>query len=192
DVVLWQMCANDLINNDWRLEAASNEHNNHMARPYLGEDGRIELRHPDRRLGWLARRSLLMRRVVVLRSSLRKRSLGSIEADLQADHPDLRRSIATTRRAIERRIAASPGVTFLVFFVPSPERYEWEVGAWQEVCSLPGLECLPAVSEAIERARRAGTTVDGGDDPHWNATGHEIAARAILARLQSDAIPAVE
>jgi len=186
DVVLWQMCANDLVNNDWLLESLSNEHNNHMARPYLGEDGRIELRHPDLRLGWLARRSLLVRRMVVLRSSLRKRSHGSIEAELHRDHPALHRTVAATRQAIERAITAGPGVTFLAFFVPSPERYGWEAEAWEQVCSVQGLECLPEVNEALDAARRAGVTVDGGEDPHWNAAGHEIAARAILDRLQRD------
>ena len=184
DVVLWQMCANDLVNNDWVLESLSNEHNNHMARPYLGEDGRIELRHPDLRLGWLARRSLLVRRLVVLRSSLRKRSRGSIEGELHAGHAGLRRAVATTRRAIERTMTAAPGVTFLAFFVPSPEGYGWEADAWKEICTLPGLQCVPEVSAAIETARRAGVTVDGGEDPHWNAAGHEIAARAILEKLR--------
>ena len=187
DVVIWQMCANDLINNDWRLEAASNEHNNHMARPYLGEDGEIELRHPDLGLGWLARRSLVVRRLVVLRSSLRKRSRGSIEAELGPDHRGLRRSIDTTRRAIAGRMAAAPETRFLAFFVPGPEGYAWEGAAWAEICELPRLECLPEVGEAVESARRAGETVDGGTDPHWNARGHEIAARVILERLQGGA-----
>ncbi len=184
DVVLWQMCANDLVNNDWLLESLSNEHNNHMARPYLGEDGRIQLRHPDLRLGWLARRSLLVRRLVVLRSSLRKRSRGSIEAELHAGHAGLRRAVATTRQAIERLMAVAPDVTFLAFFVPSPEGYGWEADAWEQICALPGLRCLPEVGAAIETARRAGVTVDGGEDPHWNAAGHEIAARAILEGLR--------
>ena len=88
--------------------------------------------------------------------------------------------MATTRRAIEQRIAAAPGTLFLAFFVPSPERYGWETEVWEQVCALPGLECLPAVNDALEAARRAGVTVDGGDDPHWNAAGHEIAARQQL------------
>ena len=184
EVVLWQMCANDFINNDWGLESASNEHNNHMARPYLGADGRPELRHPDGRLGWLAHRSLLARRLVVLRSSFRKRSRGSIEAELSLEHPGLRRSVEATREAIAGRIGAASETRFLAFFVPSPESYGWEAAAWAEVCELPGLECVPEVTEAVESARRAGETVDGGDDPHWNARGHEIAARALLRYLR--------
>jgi hypothetical protein len=183
NVVVWQLSGNDLVNNDWGLESLSNEHNNHMARPYL-VDGRIELRHPDLRLGWLARRSLLVRRVVVLRSSLRKRSRGSIETELHRDHPALRRSVKTTRAAIERAIAAAPDVTFLAFFVPGPERFDWEIEAWEEICTVSGLECLPAVDAALEAARRDGVVVDGDDDPHWNSTGHEIAGKTILDRLR--------
>ena len=187
DVVLWQMCANDWINNDWELESASNEHNNHMARPYL-IDGRIELRHPDGRLGWLARRSLLVRRIAVLRTSLRKRTRGSIEGQLHAGHPAVRRTVATTRAAVERVTRRHPDTLFLAFFVPSPEGYGWEAEVWEEVCTLEDLECLPEVGEAVEAARRAGVTVDGGDDPHWNAAGHEIVARTILERLRREPV----
>ena len=186
DVVIWQVCANDFINNDWELESSSNENNNHMTRPYLGENGRIELRHPDRRLGWLAHRSLLGRRLAVLASSLRKRRHGSIEAELEAGDPAVRRAVATTRLAIELRMAAAPDVTFLAFFVPSPEMYAWEAAARDEICALPRLECLPEVEEAISRARRAGVAVDGGEDPHWNAAGHEIVARVLFERLRRD------
>ncbi len=186
DVVIWQLCANDFINNDWELESSSNENNNHMARPYLGEDDRIELRHPDRGLGWLAQRSLLGRRLAVLASSIRKSRRGSIEGELRPDAPAVRRAVATTRRAIELSMAAAPDVTFLAFFVASPEEYPWEAAARDEVCALPRLECLPEVAEAIARARRAGVTVDGGEDPHWNAAGHEIVARVLFERLRRD------
>ena len=189
DVVVWQFCSNDLINNDWLLESSSNEHNNHMARPYLGSNGKIELRHPDRRLGWLARRSLLIRRLVVVRSSLRKRSRGSIETELHPDHPGLERAVATTRRVLEQRIAAAPGVTFLALFVPSPEDDAWATGAWSEICQLAGLQCLSGIDEALEAARQAGVAIDGGHDPHWNAAGHEVAGRAIFEHLQRDLAP---
>jgi hypothetical protein len=186
DVVVWQFCSNDLINNDWVLESLSNEHNNHMARPYLSEDGGIELRHPDLRLGWLARRSLLVRRLVVLRSSLRKRSRGSIEAELHVDHAGLGRAIENTRRVIRSRIDAAPATIFLALLVPSVEAYAWEAEAWAEICRLSGLECLPSLGEALEAARRSGVAVDGGEDPHWNAAGHRIAARALFERLHNE------
>lgn len=186
DVVIWQLCANDFINNDWELESASHENNNHMARPYLGVDGRIALRHPDRRLGSLAPRSLLGRRLAVLASSLAKQRGGSIETELRSGDPAVRRTVATTRRAIERRMDAAPSVAFLAFFVPSPERHAWEAVARDEVCALPRLECLPEVEEAIARARHAGVTVDGGEDPHWNAAGHEIVGRVLFERLRRD------
>ena len=98
----------------------------------------------------------------------------------------MRRSVATTREAIESVIRRHPGVLFLAFFVPSPERHDWEAEAWEEVCTLPDLECLPEVGETVEAARRAGVQVDGGEDPHWNAAGHEIAARGILERLRRE------
>ena len=186
DVVLWQFCANDLINNDWRLELASNENNNHMRRPYL-EDGRVVLRHPDGRLGGLARVSVLVRRLAILRSSLRKRGGHTIESELHIEHPALRRSLATTRELVERVIAAAPETSFLAFIGPIPDRYAWETEAFAEICSIPGLRCIPGIAEELAAAERSGVAIDGGgSDTHWNAAGHEIAGRVILDHLRRE------
>ncbi len=186
DVVIWQMCANDLTDNDWRLEGLSTENNIHMRRPYL-EDGRIVRRHPDGRLGWLAEHSVVARRLVALRSSLLMRLNGTIESGLDLDHPDLRRALATTREAMQQVIEAAPGVTFLAFFVPSAEHYQYEIEAFTELCTIPRLRCLPEVHEAVAAAALGGIRIDGGDyDSHWNAAGHAIAGRVILDRLRHE------
>lgn len=187
DVVLWQLCSNDLVNNDWTLELASTENNNHMLRPYL-EDGRVVARHPDGRLGWLARGSLLVRRLLVLRNSVRKRTRGSVETDLHIDHPDLRRSVATTRRLLERAMAAAPGVSFVAFASPVLE-HAWEVDAFAEICSIDALHCVPGLDEALAGAEQAGIAVDGGADAHWNAAGHEVAGGVLLDYLRREILP---
>ena len=96
DIVLWQFNDNDLINSDVRLEAASNENNNHMLRPYL-EGGRIVLRHPDGLPGRLSIHSYVMRKLVVLRSSIAMRVSGTIEPELVPGNPDLERGLQTMR-----------------------------------------------------------------------------------------------
>lgn len=186
DVVVWQFCSNDLTDNDWKLESLSPENNIHMRRPYL-EDGRIVHRHPDGRFGWLAERSLVARRLVVLRSSFLKRSSGTIESELHFDHPGLQRSLATTRRAVQQLIEAAPDIVFFAFFVPSPERYAYELEVFAELCGISRLRCLPDVHEAVDAAALSGIRIDGGKyDSHWNAAGHEIAGRVILEHLRRE------
>jgi hypothetical protein len=183
DVVVWQFSGNDLI-----LESLSPESNNHMRRPYL-EDGRIVHRHPDGRLGWLAERSLVARRLVVLRSSLLKRLSGTIESELHFDHPGLQRSLATMRRAIQQVIEAAPDVVFFAFFVPSHERYsyDYEFEVFAELCRISRLRCLPDVHEAVAAASLSGKQIDSGDyDAHWNGAGHAIAGRVILDHLRRE------
>jgi hypothetical protein len=187
DVVLWQFSANDLINNDWLLESQSTEHNNHMTRPYL-VDGRILLRHPDGRLGWLARSSVLARRLLIARQSLWKRFGRPIEHELHPRHPSLRRSLATTREILERAFDASPGSVFLAFMGPLPGQYSWDAAAFAEICSIDRLRCVPGVSEAITAAKEEGLTIDGGVDPHWNTLAHELAGRAILDFLRREVL----
>lgn len=189
DVVVWQLCANDLIDNDWVLESLSPEGNIHMRRPYL-EDGRIVHRHPDGRLGWLAERSVVARRLLVVRSSLLKRTSGTIESELHFDHPGLQRALATTRQSIQRVMEAAPGVEFFAFFVPSPEHYDYELEAFAELCRISRLRCLPDVHEAVAAAALSGMRIDGGDnDAHWNGAGHAIAGGVILDHLHR-ALPA--
>lgn len=187
DVVLWQFCANDLINNDWLLESQSTEHNNHMTRPYL-EAGRIVLRHPDGRLGRLARSSVLARRLLIARQSLRRRFGESIEQELDLGHPALRRSLATTREILDQAFAAAPGAVFLAFMSPLPGQYAWDTAAFEKICSTDRLHCLPGLSEAIVSAERRGLAIDGGADPHWNALAHELAGRAILDHLRREVL----
>lgn len=185
DVVVWQFCVNDFINNDYKLESLSPA-SNHMRRPYL-EDGQIVLRHPDGALGWLAERSFVARRLVVLRGSLRKRMSEPIETRLHIDHPDLQRSLATTRKAIQQVIEAAPDTVFLAFFVPSQERYPFGLDAFAELCRIPRLRCVPGVAEAVAAAALSGIRIDGGKyDSHWNGAGHAIAGRVILDHLHRE------
>lgn len=133
-------------------------------------------------------RSFVARRLVVLRGSLRKRLSEPIETQLHMDHPDLQRSLATTRRAVQQVIEAAPGVLFLAFLVPSQERYPFGLEAFAELCSsVPRLRCLRDVPEAVAAAALSGIRIDGGKyDSHWNAAGHEIAGRVILEHLRRE------
>ena len=60
DLVVWQLCDNDFVNNSYELESRDLLQSNFMVRPYrVGE--RVEMRFPSLSGGWILRRSYLAR-----------------------------------------------------------------------------------------------------------------------------------
>ena len=180
-IIVWQFSGNDFINNDWLLESQSNENSNHMRRPF-NEDGTIVHRHPDGRLGWLAERSFLARRLGIVLSSFRKRTEGTIENELSMSHPDLQRAVSTTQSIVAGSLAKFPQVKFYAFFA-GKEYFSWELAAFAKVCETPKLNCIFEVERALAAAATDDQVVDGGLDGHWNETGHQIAGQTVLSAL---------
>jgi len=183
-IVLWQLCANDLINSDFVLESRSNRSNNHMTRPFL-EDGRIVFRHPDGWLGSLAVLSYVFRRLAVLRGSIAKRTVGSIENELEPEHPDLERALATMKTVISGAIREEPDRVFVALNAFGNDPREFERYVFDELCEIPELHCVTGIEQRLDEARAAGLVVDGGFDAHWNERGHAIAGQTILDYLQT-------
>jgi hypothetical protein len=181
DLVIVQMHPNDLINNSHALESRSTTDNNQMTRPYW-EHGRAVSRFPENP-SWgplynLARNSYVLRLINVNVVFLRAKRVGSIEQNAAPDDPDVIRARDTTAELLKmmQRRARAP----VVVFSARPDRAFsfWTVS---DVASRAGVAFLPGVGEAIERAQAAGEKPTGLPiDAHWNARGHEIAARVIL------------
>jgi hypothetical protein len=179
--VIVQMHPNDLINNSHALESRSTTDNNQMTRPYW-EHGRAVSRFPENP-SWgplynLARNSYVLRLINVNVVFLRAKRVGSIEQNAAPDDPDVIRARDTTAELLKmmQRRARAP----VVVFSARPDRAFsfWTVS---DVASRAGVAFLPGVGEAIERAQAAGEKPTGLPiDAHWNARGHEIAARVIL------------
>lgn len=183
DIIIWQFTGNDFINNDWLLESQSNENSSHMRRPFW-EDGQVVMRHPDGFLGQVAHYSFLARRLLVIRGSFRKRSVGSIEDSLALAQADLKRSVKTTVTLINNAVNANQSTRFYGFFA-GREYYSWELGAFEQVCQQSKLACVPEVYNSVTKAGDNGEQVDGGGDGHWNALGHKIAAQALFEAVSN-------
>lgn len=189
DLILIQLCSNDLINNLPRLEAASLFNNNHQRRPYL-IDGRIQWLHPDhgcpaltRIIGASRLLSLLDRRLTLWSSERARRwPEQSIEADLGPNHP-LYRQAARVTLDILRKIAQRAGTTpVAAFCVDRPPWLEGDLFA--TLCDHAGIQFIPGVPDVLAAARSDGRRVDGAPhDDHWNAAGHRLAARQIERHL---------
>lgn len=185
DLILWQFCVNDFIANEHALELASRSNNNHMRRPYL-EGGRIIYRHPDGLGGVLAEWSYVVRRLNVLIDSVLKRTAGTVETRLSLEYPPFRRSLETTRELLRRAVETADGVPIVAFNVVPPGTGDYAMAAFEQLCRIEGLSCVPDLRPALAAAQRAGVRIDGGPgDAHWNQAGHAIAGTEILRFLEA-------
>lgn len=180
-LIIWQLCGNDLIGNDFGLEAQSLWNNNARRRPYLEGDS-VVVRNP--RPAPSLESSALWRVVASHVAVLRAEQLGARTVEMELDrHPaEVMRARTATRASIDRGRRAA-GRTPVVAFLVDDDDMAREIAA---VARDAGLTLLP-VPEVIARARRSGvSTAATRTDAHWNPRGHAIAADLLdsaLARL---------
>lgn len=186
DLVLWQFCSNDIINNDPELERGSCCNNNGVRRPYLDVDGAVRYVTP-KPAAWLwdlRAHSRLVRFVLDrwLRSG--PRWGGCVEDEIEregAGHPGFRRAVNVTRAILERARRACGDAPLVAFSVDAREPY---LGELEAICAALGVSFVDGVGEAIAEAKRAGRTVVAEDGAHWNALGHELAAEVLVQALR--------
>lgn len=182
DMILWQFCSNDIINNSVELESASFVNNNQMTRPYY-EDGRIEWLFPTQHRGWLdgiLKSSYLLRFLNIRCNIFVSERIGSIEDEWSPEHPLYRKSIQTTSELMGLVKNRAGKVPVVAFSVDAEDLFE-------EICRRNGIAFIRGVSAAVSQAKSSGHTVDGTPyDAHWNALGHAIAGKVIYDYLEKN------
>jgi hypothetical protein len=186
DVVLWQWCSNDLINNSHELESASFGNNNQMTRPYY-KNGRIEWLFPRQYGGSvdkLIQSSYLLRLLNIRWNILAAEKKESIEWRLTPDHALLRESTQMTvdiLKLAQERLGGIPVFAFSVDAAP------WVGPIFQDICDQLSIDFIPGIPEAVAEAKKSGVVVDGLPyDGHWNGAGHAIAGEIILRYLRDN------
>jgi hypothetical protein len=183
DVVVWQYCSNDFVNNSLELESASYLNNNHLVRPYLEGDTVIyELPAADPlglRTFWGMHSRVtyaLLTRWDALEAD--RHATDSVEVTIERlglQHPGFQRAVDTTRRLMSMVVARAGGRPVVAFSCDENEPY---TSALQMVSSASGVEFWPDVAQAVDAADAAGQSVRGTDF-HWNPLGHRIVAEVL-------------
>jgi len=186
DVVLWQFCSNDFINNSYELECGSLFNNNHMTRPYLRND-HIEWLFPEQYGGWvdsLIQSSYLLRICNIRLNIIAAEKRGSIERDLSPENPQFENAAKTTSSILglaRERIGSVPMVSFSV------DEPNWVGQTFRDICEKHSIDFIEDVPRAIARAKQSGLVVDGQPyNTHWNGKGHAIAGEIILRHLNEN------
>ena len=190
DIILWQFCDNDFINNDHELESRSILNGALDPRPYYVND-KIKVMKPWRRHGIIY--DFLHRLYFVQLASLEirileKDNLVTIEKELTQEHPLYLNSVHTTEKIMKlckNRIGNKPLITF------NAKMYDefpgWWSDAFEKIAMKNNFIFLSQITDSLTTARDSGIKIDGTPkNEHWNSTGHAIVGKLLLNYLISN------
>jgi len=197
DLLLWQFCPNDYINNSYLWDRKYYPYNNLGVRPYL-EQGHIVYKFPMpwsflRQYSKIADLLLYIYDANMLdrtRTSPRPRALfhsdqifDPIESPLTAPEKEAlyRGTLAILRMARER----ARGIPFFLFSTDqSGERGEREAA----LCRETGITCIPGVWDYLEQQKAQGVTVEVVNNRHWNKAGNRYVGDYLVQYLRHNPV----
>ena len=190
DLILWQYCANDFINNDNELERLSLVNNNGMIRPYW-QNGKVQLLSPKESSvqirEWINRRSRFLYFVVSRIDRLR--AVGThdtIEVDIEFEgmqHAGFLRTVGITDELMGRVRSKAGRRPIVAFNCVRAEPYDQ---AFREISAHHGIAYWDDVASVVVAAERRGEDVYVADGSHWNERGHALVAEAIAEHFRKE------
>lgn len=186
DIVIWQLCANDLTNNLYEAERQSARHNNLRRRPYW-EEGAIVYRNPAPLGLWLVDRvydttGLRVLKLARQRSQMLLAQLhgpGDEDGFGGAEGAALRaRAIAATAAVLERSRVSDPGRRLLSFGVGDAAD---DGAALRAISAASGVRFLGHYGSRAVARQRPGFEVFARDGRHFNDHGHAALGELLVA-----------
>lgn len=182
DLIVWQFCPNDLVNNDPILETNSIKTNNGMTRPYLVND-RVEYIFP-KRLAFVREFALHYSRLLywVLSRYDNLRALSDapdVEAQMVANGPndaDFQRTgkvLDVIMSRVRTRAGNTPIVSFTCSSVPMFDEL------FRQVSEKNGIRFTVESALQLDRAAAQGTVVRVSDGGHYNENGNRVVGQAL-------------
>jgi len=196
DIIIWQFCSNDFINNDYELELNSTRNNNGTRRPYLASDGRIfyavptrykiisfmrEYINPHSKLS-----AFIFKRADRLLAYLTRDM--TVENDITAEgsgHSGFKRSSRITARIMQMVRERTPHTRILVFCSDDANPFYDEI---KKIVQQNHMEFIDGIPQAIQEANKPANTTYAADKAHWNELGHKIVAEKIIEYLTRNKI----
>jgi hypothetical protein len=191
DIVLWQYCPNDFINNSYNLELKTRENYNGMIRPYLEADKivyRLPLPYPDIVL-FFVQHSQVFRFIVGRIYLLQVNSPDTIEAEIMElgfKHDGFEKSYQTTNRImamVKNRADKRPVFAFNCSYAQPFH------DAFKKISQNQGIDFIEV--DVIAEGQKSGQVVLAGDGGHWNHTGHALAGE-IISRYLEEKLPCLK
>ncbi len=188
DLILWQFCINDFINNDNALEQASLLNNNGLTRPYWvnGSVAHLSPKPRGKQLReWINHHSRFLYFIVSRIDRLRAvTTTASVETFIEAEgsgHGGFRHAVEVTDELMGR-VRARVGTTPIVAFSCA------NVAPYSDGLALIsahyGIEYWNDVPDMVRQALDRGDDVQASDE-HWNEQGHQLVASMLVKHMKA-------
>ena len=191
NIVLWQFCINDFINNDNELELLSRVNNNGWQRPYWlnGTVVHLSPKKSGKELReWINRHSRFLYFIVTRIDKFRAiTSDYTVETDIEAQgfaHTGFVRSVQVTDELMGRVRARVGRIPIIAFSCASVAPYS---KALVQIASHHGIEYWDDVADVVLKAGQQGEDVLSADE-HWNEYGHKLIALQLARHLKETAL----
>jgi hypothetical protein len=187
DLLLWQYCSNDFINNDPMLELLSRVNNNGVRRPYW-LNNRIVYQVPKESLSrfrdWSYRYSLFFTMIFTRLDKLTVLVLGdTVEGMIEKEglnHQGFARAVAITDDLMGRVRSRVGSLPIVAFSCNTQEPY---TDALKRISSHQGIIFLDDVAESVQVAKDRGDDVFVSDKAHLNELGNFLVGKTIAVHL---------
>lgn len=186
DLILWQFCSNDLINNSYELESLSYLNNNRTIRPYyIRSNSQITMLYPQQNFGWIYKviqHSHLLKFLNIRLDILKVEQGHTIEEYLQKDDPLAVEAVQTTSAImglVRKKVGSIPVVAFPV----GKDQLPWSSNAFSEISREHSIHYIDYVEDVLVEAQAKGIIIDTPNNPHWNDVGSAIVGKTILDYL---------
>jgi hypothetical protein len=188
DVVVWQFCFNDFINNSLELTRASLQSQSRIRQPYMMDDGSIVYENPgDGVLTHVAKctHSAFLQVTAHLIEGIESR-LGkgsSIKSEIELagrSHEGFQRSVNITSRIL-RKVAERCGKIPLVVF--TTDCHEPFYSAIRGICRSQDTLFAEDIPIRIKARRLEGVNIYASTTKHWNEEGHRICGEALAGAI---------
>jgi hypothetical protein len=182
NLILWQFCSNDYINNSYVWDRKTYPYNNFGVRPYL-EHGQIVYKLPMP-LPFLRKNSKIADLLLVIYDAKMKESTHAIPAPTESLLTAQEKNEAY-RVTLEILSMARKRARDIPFFLFSAN----QLGDREEsLCVEASITCIPGVRDHLERQKAHGVTVEVVDDGHWNKAGNRYVGEYLVQYLRHNPV----
>ena len=187
DLVVWQTCDNDFIDNHLELERES-AYNPRLYRPYLTAEGTMVWDQSSGLPGWLRRSRFLglldrkWHELRLKRALARNQVAESYVPERGRAYDKFDESVKITEQLVRKIAERTPDSVRVVAF--SASAYQPQLQEMERIFTEAGLPFFPGPAHAINTAVANGEVARTGDRFHWNELGHRRVAEALQEKLR--------
>ena len=188
DLVVWQMCSNDFLDNYWELEKTAGYHVR-MRRPYMLEDGSITHQEAVEWPRSVKKYShflyFILKRVGQLRGTFDKPPAEPSEkliAEQNLSYEPYARSVRMTDVVYKKMKALLPPGTKLLVF--GADGFNPQYDQFARLSADNGIPFAAGLDNFVRQAEAAGECTRSDDGYHWNNRGNELVAAFLKKEIE--------